>query len=83
MQDQIFKPKIIENNSNVNFSIAKSAQEIVQFQERQESMNQLGAVHILRNTKWGGGSSRFITNSEKMSQIYVFRWVRPDYYDIT
>ena len=61
MQDQIFKPKIIENNSNVNFSIAKSAQEIVQFQERQESRNQLGAVHILRNTKWGGGSSRFIT----------------------
>ena len=61
MQDQIFNPKIIENNSNVNFSIAKSAQEIVQFQERQESMNQLGAVHILRNTKWGGGSSRFIT----------------------
>ena len=55
MQDQIFNPKIIENNSNVNFSIAKSAQEIVQFQERQESRNQLGAVHILRNTKWGGG----------------------------
>ena len=55
MQDQIFNPKIIENNSNVNFSIAKSAQEIVQFQERQESMNQLGAVHILRKTKWGGG----------------------------
>ena len=21
----------------------------------------LGAVHILRNTEWGGGSSRFIT----------------------